>query len=674
MAFNSLETGRYPYPPLQGSGHKTRLLTLHPGLEAASIHVELQHVTIEGDNIPDYEALSYVWGSIEDPIPIQVGLEGMHILITRNLFEALIHLRYVEQPRVLWVDAICINQGDMAERNAQVARMGDIYRKARQVVVWLGPEENDSSYAMEWIQLVSSRISSCDWSQAKVVVESPAESPLPTGQRVSMALQDLFHRSWFERLWVWQEIELAEQGLLLCGRHAVPWTSFRDTVGAICFDGAHMQVWDGDQESTFGRRAVFLHGVCHPALWYPTTLQPRIAALRCSDPRDKIYGLLSLLTTADRSLAGIVPDYALTTAQVYEDFALRVLKNCKDGPALLLTCESFGSKLAPGLPSWVPDWSTELVSNERNFGPTRACSNLAQVTGSHTPGSISLGAVRAAAVTRVKIIDSLGPRLAPRDRASASEEDIMAIERELRGLWHLVSDSAVNNDTPHGSRTLLDAFCNVLGGGCFSESHINCPNTHPSLERARDTFERRIIREAALLDTKNPRIDPVSWENWKLFLSYSQQASTRRTLFTTNQGHIGIGSLGMQPGDQPCVFLGLHLPMIVRHVPEMAGYIIVGKSYIPGLNSGEVIFGESPPNTRVVWRYDGDAGSFTTYFLDETSGKMSVKDPKIKKFPIDVSSCEEAWQDCKAEHEGLVNVSIEELQAMGIEAEYLKLV
>jgi hypothetical protein len=89
-----------------------------------------------------YEALSYVWGSQEDTVVIKIDEQSFRV--TRNLYSALVHLRDRSVQRVLWVDAICINQMDSAERSQQVMLMGTLYRSANQVNIWLGPKDGNS--------------------------------------------------------------------------------------------------------------------------------------------------------------------------------------------------------------------------------------------------------------------------------------------------------------------------------------------------------------------------------------------------------------------------------------------------------------------------------------------------------------------------------------------------
>lgn len=103
---------------------------------------------------PPYKALSYVWGSPVGDVPICCGVQ--ELLITENCVAALRKIRHRMKSRMLWVDAICINQQSLDERNHQVALMGDIYSKASEVIIWLGEEILFSNFNM-------SLLIRCDW-------------------------------------------------------------------------------------------------------------------------------------------------------------------------------------------------------------------------------------------------------------------------------------------------------------------------------------------------------------------------------------------------------------------------------------------------------------------------------------------------------------------------------
>ena len=130
-----------------------RLLQLLPSpnpsttLECTLLETALEKPLIPGSG--DYEAISYVWGSSQDRVDI--NCDGEMISATRNCDEVLRSLRGARTSRLLWIDAICINQNNMAERNQQVKIMGLIYRCAVRVLVWLGSGTPYSDSALKFL-------------------------------------------------------------------------------------------------------------------------------------------------------------------------------------------------------------------------------------------------------------------------------------------------------------------------------------------------------------------------------------------------------------------------------------------------------------------------------------------------------------------------------------------
>jgi len=134
---------RYMHSPLSNPSC-IRLLTLLPGKSGTPLKCEVTE--FQNSTTGSYEALSYAWGSASTSENIEIceatnpeQIAGS-LPITRNLFDALRRLR-TEAPRLLWIDAICMNQDDLEEKGNQVARMGHVYRNASRVIVWLGEDE-----------------------------------------------------------------------------------------------------------------------------------------------------------------------------------------------------------------------------------------------------------------------------------------------------------------------------------------------------------------------------------------------------------------------------------------------------------------------------------------------------------------------------------------------------
>jgi hypothetical protein len=174
-----------------------RLVTLYAGPQSEKVRCKLTESPLSSPT--PYNALSYVWGSTRDPGGIL--LDSQEYLVTRNLFEALKELRLPDSDKVLWVDALCINQSDIAERGAQVMSMDSVYEKAIRVIAWLGPYESDSALTFELLQ--------------KVELSGGGDPSLfLEGLR---GLPPLLAREYWSRAWIIQEMEFARELRIWCG-------------------------------------------------------------------------------------------------------------------------------------------------------------------------------------------------------------------------------------------------------------------------------------------------------------------------------------------------------------------------------------------------------------------------------------------------------------------------
>lgn len=130
-----------------------------------------------------YEALSYTWGDTGSYQTVSIDQRDMRV--TPNLHAALLHLRDPYLERFLWVDALCINQGDPSEKSHQVQSMARIYAKAGRIIVWLGEAADGSDRAIEVIRVASAE-----------------QTPTPPDETSQHAILRLLQRPWFQRIWV----------------------------------------------------------------------------------------------------------------------------------------------------------------------------------------------------------------------------------------------------------------------------------------------------------------------------------------------------------------------------------------------------------------------------------------------------------------------------------------
>jgi hypothetical protein len=177
----------YQYLSLPAKGDHIRLLCLLPNKsEAEPLQCKLHNYSLQklGPRTHRYEALSYVWGNPRETLPIYVDEDQFHVTV--NLYAALLRLRDDSFERILWVDAICIDQTNPVEQGQQVQLMAKIYSNAYCVIVWLGDKAEDTEGALEDILLVAHK--------------EPMERLKKESNQ--QAILNLLQRPWFQRIWV----------------------------------------------------------------------------------------------------------------------------------------------------------------------------------------------------------------------------------------------------------------------------------------------------------------------------------------------------------------------------------------------------------------------------------------------------------------------------------------
>lgn len=211
-----------PFSFIQLSLQETeiRLFELFPGSQGDLLRGRLIKCAL--DSAPVYTALSYTWGGPEAKGRIMLGdPHAQAKLITENLQSALNHIRSAERSHLLWVDAICIDQYNVHERNHQVAMMGTIFASASEVRIWLGDKADYSQFGMNVLGYLAA---------GRGFEDQPPWETLPP-QLVHQGLQDILGRSWFHRIWTVQEAALSSyRTTIMCGNEILAWPADTDTL------------------------------------------------------------------------------------------------------------------------------------------------------------------------------------------------------------------------------------------------------------------------------------------------------------------------------------------------------------------------------------------------------------------------------------------------------------
>ncbi|KAF2823380.1 HET-domain-containing protein [Ophiobolus disseminans] len=201
--------------------------------------IELQHakrnapllcklLLININRDPQYEALSYCWGSPYFDYEFEIEDQGI-LKITWSLYRALVQVRSLSVARRVWADAVCINQQDIPERNSQVQLMRDIYQGSECVTVWLDEGTRHSDLGtktiptlIEALQRKEDRKDARDLSHLSEEERQGYGFPRSCGPAMR-AVSSLLESLWFSRTWIVQEIALARSATVTYGSHSVPW-------------------------------------------------------------------------------------------------------------------------------------------------------------------------------------------------------------------------------------------------------------------------------------------------------------------------------------------------------------------------------------------------------------------------------------------------------------------
>jgi len=269
---------------------RIRLVRLIPGPPGSIIGCEVGMCFLEQS--PSYTAVSYTWGSPLGFRDILVGSQPHSV--PKNLW------RFLDQARKLpgsdrlagwlWIDALSIDQSDPQEKLNQVGIISSIFRNAEHVIVWLGPSYMDSDYALATMYPDSTT--------------GPIKYSKTLAGPVWPALYSLCERPYWRRLWVYQELKSALRTELMCGSRLVPLRNFRrylsDPVAPRLQDKFELL-----RKSSAGMTFRLLRLPPKMSLW---SLLASTSHLRCVDPRDKAYAVLSIADTGEQ---GIQADYTI---------------------------------------------------------------------------------------------------------------------------------------------------------------------------------------------------------------------------------------------------------------------------------------------------------------------------------------------------------------------------
>jgi hypothetical protein len=353
----------YPGTLLPDNGH-IRLVQITTEHIGATRTVALQYYSVRLSTAPIFKALSYTWGPSSRPNAIR------GICLTDNLLSALVNLAECE-PQLFWIDALCINQEDLDEKPHQIRMMRDIYGKAKDVCVWLGDPCTASIGLMRKI---------CESKEALMLTAPGMEYTDAELKRLGLPgfrdpawsfLMRFLANPYFRRVWVLQELVMARSATVACGRLRFPfvflqlatnWLVEKDLTSIILSQAMlQSQDWQASPRTNLNANLlrISLGLKDRGDTMFLEELLGTSRYLYATEPRDKIIGVLGLVTPDDPCKAAVNIDYRKPIAEFYRDVTGTIINTHRSLKLLSLVTDRSTSKI-PGLPSWVPDYSIDV--------------------------------------------------------------------------------------------------------------------------------------------------------------------------------------------------------------------------------------------------------------------------------------------------------------------------
>ncbi|KAI0443600.1 hypothetical protein F4803DRAFT_514715 [Xylaria telfairii] len=547
----------------------------------------------------DFYALSYEWGDPGDTDEIIV--DGEKTTVTRNLKDTLQRLRtwWHEWDNTgsisLWVDALCINQADVVERNYQVRRMRQIYSTAIKVLIMSGPDVEDPQATSELLSKIF-----------RATVQGYAS---PEGARTLLnegncsawkGVCEIAGRSYWSRLWIIQEVLLANTGAWLCyGNKYCLVTVFFEAVSIVLeniyqarsvlaapSEGASE---DWLQHVDRVERFLYLNGFKRQGMAYPNllTLLDTARKARQFDPRDKIYGLLGMVEDAIH----VTPDYRLPLNEVYRDFVVEVIKTT--GSLSIIYQRASSRTIIPSWPSWVPDWSADAVGDEsESLAAIAYLDACAAGDSSHsykipaTPNQLLCEGFMIDTVDQLACTGQLNvdhnihdtiPQPPNQDSARAYQHPTAV----RQAFWDALT---LNRSVVIGEK----AMAYLLGVPYFDRRAMRISFLHV-IDRFQQCNRNLTVAHEPLHSYFPPWSESYSElpedPEIRSTLGYLMNAMMHRRFAITERGRVGMVPRTARPGDNIFILKGCNAPLILRPAGNGA-YSVVGECHVDGAMHG----------------------------------------------------------------------------------------
>ena len=610
------------FKPLPQPQDHYRLVNILPGRPSDPIVCATKVISLT-EAVSVYSALSYCWGSQDRTRPIIC--DNASFRVTANLESALKRLRATDIARDFWIDQICIDQDNLAEKSQQLGLMGAIYQRSNKLLVWLGDEGDESRKAYKIIERllklhppgVGKNHSNGDPTQQRrehINLDQLKSHGLPGVKDTAwQGLRSLLSRPWFSRIWTIQEAIFATKTEVLWGKEfAVPWESMESIVMLVreylprTLLGSDI-FFHGLPADSFYRIAATKHTLEARTRQDLFNLALAYKAYGASEPRDKLYALLNqstLLQTADysRSIETTFHEMAYhDVVKVYQEIAMlpealsqqqwHPYPRTAQGPALrmvALICAAGIANQQLSLPSWVPDWTVDSFTSP--IWTKKTCYRDRAFT--EWPGAPPKDLnLQNSTIVNSDLAEIQWLEDNERPKATSSLPDTLQIKGLIvdvisrRGFAKVELGKPLEHEDQQ--KTLIEWLLEAdemadLGpeasysGGADTELFRRTLLFDESLPQPSDIERPELLK--SLRFAKNPRFTSMikrKLQPWDYLQAI--QNIPGRTFFVTKGGRMGLAPQTTHMYDKICVLPGFEVPLVLR--PEGNEFRIVGECY-----------------------------------------------------------------------------------------------
>ena len=555
--------------------------------DGVTFHGELER--FNNHNVPYYAPVSWCWTSRKETGLTFFTCDNKHFPISSHLFEFLDSILPKGAPAsmTIWIDAICINQDHIEEKNVHVPRMHEIYN-GKLVLAYLGPSSEESELVISNTPKIKDMI-------AKMATLPDYGSPEnieqyglpPSTDPIWQAIGELLDLDWFYRTWIVQEVAMAGSIQVLCGRKWIDWELLETLASDLSRTGLSIFCKPPTSEHHVSGRPngigvlldlCYTRGMMRISNCSIDYLLRMVRLKEVSKPVDKIYGLLGLLGEDVRNT--IVVDYRENEKKywnAYIEVAKYVLRN--NSQAFWLLSMASSRQRPSELPSWCPNFASDIPEkldfSHQNWraGKMREDSQIHGISIVEDTNYIKVAGFVVDEVARVVNLGSPPSPSSGQDNQSAQRFESKSRECE-----------ALANQLYDDPREALTAYALSL---VVNTSADGSPITTP--KQIYDTW--KAYRSGITYLSKSEGYETSSTSSNPNMQRYLRQLGwwAERPFYTTKNGKIGRGPTNIREGDLVCVLYGAG-PLFVLRSTELGGedYMsagamkLVGDAYLHG--------------------------------------------------------------------------------------------